>query len=90
MSEFHGCEICGYRAKWRFSPDLDIRGLGACQKHLEIVRQGYGILLSLGIEEYKAYRKVEIEKEKKRIKEKYAIKSPGDNPPKKRTRISGR
>ena len=45
---FHPCVVCGRRAKWRFSPDLDIRGIGACQRDLEDVRMAYIILLGEG------------------------------------------
>lgn len=77
---FHGCEICNVRAKWRFSPDLDIRGLGACQKHLEIVREGYRILLFLGIKEYKRYINAQIAKIKKEQKANES-KATTNNPP---------
>jgi hypothetical protein len=40
------CVICNKYAKFRFSPDLDISGLGACNKHLEDVRIIYSLLLS--------------------------------------------
>jgi hypothetical protein len=38
------CVICGKKAKWRYSPDLDIRGIGACSKHREDVGMAYLIL----------------------------------------------
>jgi hypothetical protein len=40
------CFKCGHKAYYRFSPDLDISGLGACKKHLEKVKMAYILLLS--------------------------------------------
>ena len=48
------CEICGDAATYRMSPDLDIRGLGACELHREIVKQAYLILMTMGQDEYQA------------------------------------
>ena len=31
------CIICGKKAVRRFSPDMDIQGIGTCKKHLEDV-----------------------------------------------------
>lgn len=39
------CVICGKKAKYKFSPDLDIEGIGACKKHLERVKLGYAVLM---------------------------------------------
>lgn len=38
------CFICGKRAIFSFSPDLDIEGLGACKRHEERVRMGYVVI----------------------------------------------
>lgn len=42
---------CKTTAKWRFSPDIDIEGLLACDKHLEIVRMAYAALMLSGDED---------------------------------------
>lgn len=39
------CLICHKPAKYRFSPDLDIAGLGACEKHEKDVQLLYIMLL---------------------------------------------
>lgn len=39
------CFKCGKRAYHRFSPDLDISGLGACKRHLKSVQHAYAMLL---------------------------------------------
>ncbi len=39
------CAKCDKEATKRFSPDLDIRGIGACDEHEEIVKVGYLALL---------------------------------------------
>ena len=41
------CIICKKKAKWSFSPDLDIEGLGACSKHKIDVGDAY-MMLCLG------------------------------------------
>ena len=40
------CEICGKKATYRFSPDMDIKGLGACRKHKRDMQYAYIILVS--------------------------------------------
>lgn len=42
---YHGCVICDKPATRRFSPDLDIRGLGSCKKHEEIVQIAYSMMM---------------------------------------------
>jgi hypothetical protein len=44
--KYRVCEICGKKALFLFSPDLDIQGLGACKKHKEDMQLAYIILLS--------------------------------------------
>ena len=39
------CIVCKNKATKRFSPDLDIQGIGACNKHLEQVQLAYIALL---------------------------------------------
>ena len=39
------CIICSKKAIGRFSPDLDINGIGFCKKHKEQVTLGYMALL---------------------------------------------
>lgn len=51
------CEICGEEAVYRLSPDLDINGLGACEKHKRDVQLAYTILLQYGEKEYKEFVK---------------------------------
>ncbi len=41
----HKCIICDKKATKRFSPDLDIRGLGSCDKHENDVQFGYVMLM---------------------------------------------
>lgn len=73
---WHGCIICNRRAKWRFSPDLDIWGIGSCEKHLEVVRVAYTLLISSGKEAFEEYVKHYQEGIKK---QQNAIKGPGNN-----------
>jgi hypothetical protein len=40
------CIICGKKAKWRYSPDLDINGIGACNKHKKDVHTYYFALIT--------------------------------------------
>lgn len=47
------CEICGEKATYRFSPDLDIRGLGSCTKHRQDMHLAYVALLTGGGTMYK-------------------------------------
>ena len=49
------CEICDEEAVCGFSPDMDIEGLGACEKHRDDVRLAYYILFQEGEREYKEY-----------------------------------
>jgi hypothetical protein len=58
------CEICGQEATHRFSPDLDIDGLGGCDKHKESVQMAYYILINVGEKGYKSFLKSLQEKEK--------------------------
>lgn len=41
-------QACHKAAEFRFSPDMDIAGLGACKKHTEQVRVAYAALLFNG------------------------------------------
>lgn len=41
---------CKNEVKWRFSPDIDVSGLLACDKHLETVRIAYMMLMTQGDE----------------------------------------
>jgi hypothetical protein len=52
------CEICGETAVMQLSPDLDVDGLGSCEKHKEQVRTAYMILMYLGEKDYNRYLKV--------------------------------
>ena len=38
--------MCGKKATKRFSPDLDIKGIGACKKHVKQVQIGYIALIT--------------------------------------------
>ena len=58
------CEICGKKAVYRFSPDLDIQGLGACRKHKEDMWLAYLLLLQEGKKEYKSFLKEQLKKQK--------------------------
>ena len=49
------CEICKEEAIFRFSPDLDINGLGSCEKHKQDMQIAYLILLTGGEEACKAF-----------------------------------
>jgi len=51
------CEICGQEATHRLSPDLDIDGLGGCDKHGEDMQIAYYILLNIGEKEYQSFLK---------------------------------
>lgn len=42
------CVICFNQAKWTYSPDIDVRGLGACEFHKEEVRNLYIVLVFSG------------------------------------------
>lgn len=49
------CLVCGKLAKWRWSPDLDIDGIGACDKHQEDVQLAYVMLLQQDEEMFESY-----------------------------------
>ena len=49
------CEICKEEAIYRFSPDLDINGLEACEKHKQDMQIAYVILLTDGEEACKSF-----------------------------------
>ena len=51
------CELCKKEATHRFSPDLDIDGLGACDIHKESVEIAYFILLNVGLEAFHSFLK---------------------------------
>lgn len=51
------CIVCGLKATKRFSPDLDIQGIGACKKHIEDVRLAYVMLLQGDEKMYNSYIK---------------------------------
>ncbi|MDE2031389.1 MAG: hypothetical protein KGI58_03990 [Patescibacteria group bacterium] len=51
------CAICEKKATKRFSPDLDIQGIGTCDKHLKDVMVGYVLLLQGSKKEYFNYMK---------------------------------
>jgi len=46
------CEVCNKPAKWLFSPDMDISGLGSCDKHKMDVTIAYHMLITEGEKEY--------------------------------------
>lgn len=47
------CEICGKKVAFRFSPDMDIAGIGSCKKHKDDVGIAYLILITQGEKEYR-------------------------------------
>ena len=49
------CEACGNEAVYRFSPDLDIDGLGACEEHEKVIQLAYTILIIDGEESYLSF-----------------------------------
>lgn len=51
------CEICKKKAVYKFSPDIDIQGLGACEKHKKDMTIAYMLLFQQGEEEYRAFIK---------------------------------
>jgi len=51
------CEICNGEAVYRFSPDVDIEGLGACEKDREYVQAAYIILVNEGSEAFNSFMK---------------------------------
>jgi len=63
------CEICGEEAVYKFSPDLDIDGLSACEKHRRDMRLAYLILCQYGEKEYNEFVKnLKSEQKTKEIK----------------------
>ena len=58
------CIICGEKSKYRYSLDIGIRGIGACEKHKDEVKIAYMILILKGKKEFEEY----IENYKRRIK----------------------
>lgn len=51
------CLICGKKAVHRFSPDLDIEGLGSCNEHVEDVQMAYMMLMQGEHEMYASFVK---------------------------------
>ena len=51
------CAKCGKPATKRFSPDLDINGLGACDADVEAVRLAYAMLMMGDEKLYKSFTK---------------------------------
>lgn len=51
------CARCGEEAKYRFSPDLDIKGIGSCEIDLSSVRDAYFMLLLDGERTWKSMTK---------------------------------
>ena len=49
------CIVCGKDAVYIYSPDLDIQGLGACEKHNTDVSTAYGILIFIGEDDFNMY-----------------------------------
>jgi len=49
------CQLCDKDAVKTLTPDLDIRGLGACEEHIDDVEEGYRILIFGGEEMYQNY-----------------------------------
>lgn len=64
------CEICGKKAVYRFSPDLDISGIGACKKHKIDVHIAYIALVTQGEQEYNFIINEMKRSNKKKIKAK--------------------
>ena len=51
------CEICDEEARYKLSPDLDINGLGTCEKHKQDMWLAYFILCQFGENEYNKFIK---------------------------------
>ena len=51
------CVICQEPAVYSLSPDLDVRGLGACESHRTDVQRAYEILVYLGEDDYEKFVK---------------------------------
>ena len=49
------CVICQEPAVYSLSPDLDVRGLGACENHRTDVQRAYEILVYLGEDDYEEF-----------------------------------
>ena len=64
MKKYKTCEICSKKAIYRLTPDLDIQGLGACEKHKQDMQIAYIILTTEGEKEYREF----IESSKKEVK----------------------
>lgn len=47
MTKQFVCLICNEKAIYRFSPDMDIDGVGSCEKHVVDVELAYSLLLSM-------------------------------------------
>lgn len=39
---------CKAQAKWRYSPDIDVSGLKACDDHKDTVQNAYIVLMTSG------------------------------------------
>lgn len=69
-ASFMKCTICEGEATTRFSPDLDIEGLGACEQHVDALRWALYILLNEGEAAFETYllavRKNEPKKDRKK------------------------
>ena len=54
------CEFCINEAIYRFSPDLDIVGFGACDEHKKDMQVGYILLMVEGEEAYNSFVRSKI------------------------------
>jgi len=52
------CEFCNNNAAYRFSPDLDIKGFGACEEHKVTMQLGYMILMTEGEKAFNSFMRV--------------------------------
>lgn len=59
------CVVCNAKATKRFSPDLDIQGIGSCAKHLDQVQIAYIALLQGDKDMYKSM--IRLPKKKKKL-----------------------
>jgi len=64
------CHVCEKEATHRFSPDLDVKGIGACNEHLEVVRMAYMLLMTGEHKEFDRVMKRERNAYKKSLKPK--------------------
>jgi hypothetical protein len=39
------CIVCGDKAEYSFSPDIDIEGIPSCKRHMEVVQTACDMLL---------------------------------------------